>query len=102
MEQAMQQKAKALADVEAAKKAQAADNVKAEEAQRKLADEWSKKIAALQSQFSNVEAEHAKKVSAAEADFAGRALALEAEVKDLEKRKAAAEKALDALRNKLG
>lgn len=102
MEQAMQQKAKALADIEDAKKAQAADDVKAAEAQRKLVDDWNKKIASLQSQFSNVEAEHAKKVAAAEASFAEKTAALEADVKDLEKRKAAAEKALDALRSKLG
>lgn len=102
MEQAMQQKAKALADIEEAKKAQAADNAKAEEAQRKLLDEWNQKIASLQSQFSNVEAEHAKKVAAAEASFAEKTAALDADVKDLEKRKAAAEKALDALRSKLG
>jgi len=102
MEQAMQQKAKALAEIEDAKKAQAADDVKAAEAQRKLVDDWNKKIASLQSQFSNVEAEHAKKVAAAEASFAEKTAALEADVKDLEKRKAAAEKALDALRSKLG
>jgi chromosome segregation ATPase len=102
MEQAMQQKAKALADIEDAKKAQAADNAKAAEAQRKLVDEWNKKIAALQSQFSNVEAENAKRVAAAEASYAEKTAALEADVKDLEKRKAAAEKALDALRSKLG
>ena len=102
MEQAMQQKAKALADIASAKKAQAADDAKAVEAQRKVMDEWGKKIATLQSQFSNVESEHAKKVIDLEADFAGRVLALEAEVKDLEKRKAVAEKALDALRSKLG
>jgi chromosome segregation ATPase len=102
MEQAMQQKAKALADVEAAKKAQAADLAKANEAQRKAADDWNAKIAVLQSQFSNVEAEHAKKVSAAEAEFAAKVAALEADVKELEKRKATAEKALDALRSKLG
>ena len=98
----MQQKEKALAEIEAAKKAQAADDVKAAEAQRKLVDDWNKKIASLQSQFSNVEAEHAKKVAAAEASFAEKTAALEADVKDLEKRKAAAEKALDALRSKLG
>ena len=102
MEQAMQQKEKALAEIEDAKKAQAADDVKAAEAQRKLVDDWNKKIASLQSQFSNVEAEHAKKVAAAEASFAEKTAALEADVKDLEKRKAAAEKALDALRSKLG
>jgi hypothetical protein len=102
MEQAMQQKEKALAEIEAAKKAQAADDVKAAEAQRKLVDDWNKKIASLQSQFSNVEAEHAKKVAAAEASYAEKTVALEADVKDLEKRKAAAEKALDALRSKLG
>jgi hypothetical protein len=102
MEQAMQQKEKALAEIEAAKKAQAADDVKAAEAQRKLVDDWNKKIASLQSQFSNVEAEHAKKVAAAEASFAEKTAVLEADVKDLEKRKAAAEKALDALRSKLG
>ena len=102
MEQAVEQKAKALADIEAAKKAQAADNAKAEEVQRKIADEWNKKIAGLQSQFSNVEIEHAKKVSAAEADFAAKIAALDADVKDLEKRKATAEKALETLRSKLG
>ena len=102
MEQAMQQKAKALEDIEAAKKAQAADNVKAAEAQRKLVDEWSKKIAALQSQFANVESEQAKKVAAAEAAYADKVATLEVEVKELEKRKAAAEKALEALRSKLG
>jgi chromosome segregation ATPase len=102
MEQAMQKKAKALADIEAAKKAQAAEQAKAEEAQRKLLDEWNQKIASLQSQFSSVQADYNKKVADAEADFAGRVLALEAEVKELEKRKAAAEKALDTLRNRLG
>ena len=102
MEQAMQQKEKALAEIEDAKKAQAADNAKAEEAQRKLLDEWNQKIASLQSQFSNVQTDYNKKVADAEADFAGRVLALEAEVKELEKRKATAEKALDTLRNKLG
>jgi chromosome segregation ATPase len=102
MEQAMQQKAKALADIEDAKKAQAVDDAKAAEAQRKLVDEWNKKIAALQSQFSNVETENAKRVAAAEASYAEKTAALEADVKDLEKRKAAAEKALDALRSKLG
>jgi hypothetical protein len=102
MEQAMQQKAKALADIEAAKKVDADNRAKANEVQRKAADDWNVKIATLQSQFSNVEAEHAKKVSAAEADFAAKTAALEADVKDLEKRKAAAEKALDALRSKLG
>jgi uncharacterized protein YhaN len=102
MEQAMQQREKALADIEEAKKAQAADNAKAEEAQRKLLDEWNQKIASLQSQFSNVQTDYNKKVADAEADFAGRVLALEAEVKELEKRKATAEKALDTLRNKLG
>ena len=102
MEQAVEQKAKALADIEAAKKAWAAANASAEEVQRKIADEWNKKIAALQSQFSNVEAEHAKKVSAAEADFASKIAALDADVKDLEKRKATAEKALETLRSKLG
>jgi inner membrane protein involved in colicin E2 resistance len=102
MEQAMQQKAKALVEIEDAKKAQAADDAKAAEAQRKVVDEWNQRIAKLQSQFSNVESEHAKKVIDLEADFAGRVLALEAEVKDLEKRKAVAEKALDALRSKLG
>jgi tetrahydromethanopterin S-methyltransferase subunit G len=102
MEQAMQQKAKALADIEYAKKVDADNRVKAEESQRKVVDEWNQRIAKLQSQFSNVESEYAKKVIDLEADFAGRVLALEAEVKDLEKRKAAAEKALDALRSKLG
>lgn len=102
MEQAMQQKAKALADIEDAKKAQTADNAKAVEAQQKLMDEWSKKLAALQGQFSNTEVEYAKKVSAAEADYAAKTAALEAEVKELEKRKATAEKALEALRSKLG
>jgi uncharacterized small protein (DUF1192 family) len=102
MEQAMQQKAKALADIEDAKKVDADNRAKAEEAQRKVVDEWNQRIAKLQSQFSNVESEHAKKVIDLEADFAGRVLALEAEVKDLEKRKAVAEKALDALRSKLG
>jgi chromosome segregation ATPase len=102
MEQAMQQKAKALADIEAAKKVDADNRAKAEKASAKVFDEWNQKIAALQSQFSNVEAEHAKKVSAAEADFAAKAAALDADVKELEKRKAAAEKALDALRSKLG
>jgi hypothetical protein len=102
MEQAMQQKVEALADIEAAKKAQAADLAKANEIQRKSADDWNVKIATLQSQFSNVEAEHAKKVATAEADFAAKAAALEADVKELEKRKATAEKALDALRSKLG
>lgn len=102
MEQAIEQKTKVLADIEDAKAAQAADNVKAEEAQRKTVDEWNQSIAKLQSQFSNVEVEHAKKVSDLEADFAGRVLTLDAEVKDLEKRKATAEKALDTLRSKLG
>jgi len=102
MEQAMQQKAKVLADIEDAKKAQAAANVKSEEAFSQVVNDWNKKIAALQSQFSNVQADYNKKVVDAEADFAGRVLALEAEVKELEKRKAAAEKALDALRSKLG
>jgi inner membrane protein involved in colicin E2 resistance len=102
MEQAMQQKAKALVEIEDAKKVDADNRAKAEEAQRKVVDEWNQRIAKLQSQFSNVESEHAKKVIDLEADFAGRVLALEAEVKDLEKRKAVAEKALDALRSKLG
>jgi hypothetical protein len=102
MEQAMQQKAKALAEIEDAKKARAAEAEKAIEVQSKLADDWNKKIAALQSQFVNVEAEHAKKVAVAEAAFAEKSAALEADVRDLEKRKAVAEKALDALRSKLG
>jgi len=102
MEQAMQQKAKALAEIEDAKKIDVDNRAKAEEAQRKVVDEWNQRIAKLQSQFSNVESEHAKKVIDLEADFAGRVLALEADVKDLEKRKATAEKALDALRSKLG
>jgi hypothetical protein len=98
----MQQKAKALAEIEDAKKARAAEAEKAIEVQSKLADDWNKKIAALQSQFVNVEAEHAKKVAVAEAAFAEKSAALEADVRDLEKRKAVAEKALDALRSKLG
>ena len=102
MEQAMQQKAKALADIEDAKKAQADNFAKAQQAFSITEMEWVQKTAALQAQFAQVEANLAKKVVDAEADFAGRVLALEAEVKELEKRKAAAEKALDTLRSKLG
>jgi len=102
MEQAMQQKAKALADIEDAKKAQADNFAKSQQAFSVTEMDWVQKTAALQAQFAQVEANLAKKVADAEADFAGRVLALEADVKDLEKRKAAAEKALDALRSKLG
>jgi chromosome segregation ATPase len=102
MEKAMQQKAKTEKDIEDAKKIDADNRAKAEEAQRKVVDEWNQRIAKLQSQCSNVEAEHAKRVADTEASFAEKSAALEADVKELEKRKATAEKALEALRNKLG
>jgi uncharacterized small protein (DUF1192 family) len=102
MEKAMQQKAKTEKDIEDAKKADADNRAKAEAVFNQTVNEWNQRIAVLQSQFSNVQADYNKKVVDTEADFAGRVLALEAEVKDLEKRKAAAEKALDALRSKLG
>jgi tellurite resistance protein len=102
MEKAMQQKAKTEKDIEDAKKADADNRAKAEAEHAKALDDLYKRTALLQSQYSGIDSEYAKKVIDLEADFAGRVLALEAEVKDLEKRKAAAEKALDALRSKLG
>ena len=102
MEQAMQQKAQALADIEAAKQAQADGFAEAEKAFNVTEMEWVQKTSALQSQFAQVEANLAQKIADADAEYAEKVAALEAEVKGLEERKAAAEKALDALRSKLG
>jgi chromosome segregation ATPase len=102
MEKLMQQKTKVLSDIEAAKNVDADNRANIEKDQAKSLNDWSQKVAKLQSQYSNVEAEHAKNVAVAEAAFAEKSAALEADVKDLEKRKATAEKALEALRNKLG
>jgi hypothetical protein len=102
MEQVMQQKEKALAEIEAAKKAQAEKVAAAEKAFSVTEMEWVQKTSALQAQFAKVEANLAQKLADADAQYAEKTAALEADVKDLEKRKAAAEKALDALRSKLG
>lgn len=102
MEKAMQQKVQALADIEAAKKADSEEREKTQEAQRQAVEELNKRTAILQSQYSAIDSEYAKKVSDAEANYAAKIAAMEAEVKELEKRKVAAEKALDALRSKLG
>jgi hypothetical protein len=102
MEQAMQQKAQALADIEAAKKAQSDSFDAAKQAFAVTEMEWVQKTSALQSQFSQVEANLAQKMADADATYADKVTALEVDVKDLEKRKAAAEKALDVLRSKLG
>jgi hypothetical protein len=102
MEQAMQQKEKALADIEDAKKVQAEKSAAAEKAFSVTEMEWVQKTSALQAQFAKVEANLAQKLADADAQYAEKTAALEADVKDLEKRKAAAEKALDALRSKLG
>jgi hypothetical protein len=102
MEQAMQQKTKVLEDIEAANKTDAENRAKAEKEQAQTLDELYKRTALLQSQYSGIDSEYAKKVAVVEANFADRVASLETEVKELEKRKAAAEKALDALRSKLG
>ena len=101
-EMATQQKAKALADIETAKNADADNRANTEREQAQLFDELSQKVAKLQSQYLVIDSEYENKLAAAEADFAAKVAPLEIEVKELEKRKAAAEKALDALRSKLG
>ena len=89
-------------DIQRARDAHAEETKKAINAQQEALLAVNNKLIASTAKLNSVEAEYAAKVATAEKAAADRISALEADVKELEKRKAAAEKALATLRDKLG
>lgn len=102
LEDIQAEKDRVRAEIEQSRIAYAEEVQKSMKTQQELLHAINTKITVASNRLATVEAEYSVKVEAAEKNVADTIAKLDADVKELEKRKAAAEKALASLRDKLG